>query len=1119
MRYYLLGPVEVLTAHGRISPGGKVTRTLLAALLLDANRVVSAPRLARMVWGAQEQQSEKLYVPISRLRRLLRENSADHAEVLVRRGDGYLLRTGPDEIDLQVFTDLVRTAENRDPARTVAALREALALWQTPILGGVTAAVADLHRPRLEEIRLGVVEDYVNAEFALGHHRDVVPQLQSLVATHPRHERLHALLIRALHLSGRDAEALDVYAALRQRLVRELGSEPGQHLTRLHMVILRGERAGAGADQPTGRTALDPGAQLDRPERSGSSEQPAAGRQQGDPIRAGYPLRPAELPACVLDFTGRADEMSTLDEFAVADPAAPVTIAITGPAGMGKTALAVHWARHAADRFPDGHLYVELDGSAGRPVGATDALAGLLRSLGVPNERVPAEERAAAALYRSLLAGRRMLVVLDNARDGDHVAALLPGEPRCLVVVTSRDRLTGLIARNGARRLTLGALSAEEAVMVVERVVGSRRVLAEPEATRQLAGECSRLPLGLRIAAANLADQPDLSIAGYVALVRADRIATAAGAGGAVRALLARSLLALTPDAQHLFRLLGLLPRHDVTAEAAAALEGTTPTEAGRLLSLLAAAQLIYEHAPGRYTLHDLLRDYARESVKETCADTSEELQRLYDWYIGAADAAASLLCPEILRLPDPGPPPVAAPPEFATRQEARLWLDTELPNLVATVRHTAAQGPPSVAWRLGAALRGYFWMGALVSEWLDVANCGRQAAQASGAREAEAISLISIAMARSYLGDYPGAVSTYEQALTATSEAGWPDGEATAAGNIGLTYVLQGRYREAVSHISSAVRLNRQIGRPLGVATGLVNLGFAFQPLGRLTDSSVALHEGLLIFRGQDSAPGQAWSLHGLGVTAELIGRPDRAMDLLTAAREMYRELGDQHRGASALLHLAVVHADAGRHDQAFGAAHQALQQTQDVGQMSAQARAQAVMAQLLLRVGRGDEARVHAQEALLIAAEIGHQASQAEAMIALAGCSEPADALGHAESALVISRDFGYELLAGDALVRLARAHQSSGHQHAAIATAREAVSIYRRTGRRLGQAHALTVLACGVRGLHGEPAAVRYFRSALEIFTELGTPAPAELRKVLDHSEGPARLGLGWPIASRW
>ncbi len=442
---------------------------------------------------------------------------------------------------------------------------------------------------RLEEQRLAALEARIDADLACARHAVLIPELRKLVLDYPLRERLWGQLVLALYRSGRQADALSAYREIHQLLEAELGVEPGAALRRLHQRILSADAA------------------LDAPARSapGARATPA-------PV-------PRQLSADVAGFTGRGEHLRRLGQLLGGDgqgPAALVIAAIVGTAGVGKTALAVHWAHQVAGRFADGQLYVDLRGVARRPpLPPAEALAQLLRALGVPAAQVPPELEEAAGTYRSLLAGRRVLVVLDNAASPDQVRPLLPGSPTCLVVVTSRNQLRGLVAKDDARLLTLDVLGRDEAAALVGRVIGDARVRAEPAATAELARLCAHLPLALRIAGANLADHPGQPIADYTAeLAEGDRLAKLVVGGDeqtAVRSSLDLSYQRLAPPERRLFRLLGLVPGPDVSAAAAAALAGTTPERAELVLDRLALAHLLARRAPGRFAVHDLLRLYA----------------------------------------------------------------------------------------------------------------------------------------------------------------------------------------------------------------------------------------------------------------------------------------------------------------------------------------------------------------------------------------------------------------------------------------------------------------------------------------------------------------------------
>jgi tetratricopeptide (TPR) repeat protein/DNA-binding XRE family transcriptional regulator len=567
-----------------------------------------------------------------------------------------------------------------------------------------------------------------------------------------------------------------------------------------------------------------------------------------------------QLPMDVAGFTGRADSLTWLDRLltAGAETAATVVIsAIGGTAGVGKTALAIHWAHQIRADFPDGQLYVNLRGYApAPPMRSVEALAHFLHALGIAAEQVPVELEEAAALYRTLLTDKRILVVLDNARDAEQVRPLLPGSSGCLVVVTSRDRLAGLVATHGAHRLGLDVLAPSEAVVLLAHILGEERVAAEPQATAAVAEACGFLPLALRIAAANLLDQPQDSIADYVSRLRAgDRLGELAVDGdpqAAVGVAFDTSYATLDPQAQRLFRSLGLIPGPDVTAPAAAALTGMQRPAVEQVLDRLAGAHLLEPRAPGRFGFHDLLRLYARQrsEAEDSEAERQAALGRLLEWYLHTAATATQLLYPTMVRLPLPPATSHLPVPAFSDRAQALAWLDAERPNLVAAVQHAAGHGPRPSAWLLADALHGYLWQGMYVVDWSAVAEAALAAAQAEGGPRAQSSAQLSLADLNLCLSRYRQAIEHYSRALALNQQTGWLEAQAATLSKLGVAYARSGRLAEAAHHHHRALALNQRIGRLGGQATNLGNLGVVYLEQGRLEAAFDHHAQALALFR-----------------------------------------------------------------------------------------------------------------------------------------------------------------------------------------------------------------------------------------------------------------------------
>jgi DNA-binding SARP family transcriptional activator len=630
MWFGILGPLLVHDGETSIDlPKGR-QRVLLATLMVHAGKPVPADVLAEMVWEGTPPSGATVTLR-SHMMRLRRVLGLQAGARLMTRYPGYLLRADDDEVDLLRFCRLCH--EGGGAARSGAweqaheRLEEALGLWRGTPLSDVPAEILKKDElPRLEELRLQALEWRIDAGLHLGRHAEMITELPSLTAEHPLRERFHGQLMLALYRCGRQAEALAAYQHARQILTGELGTEPGAALRELHQQILAADPALAAPEHPAPATISD------------------------GPATA----VPRELPTRVRHFTGRTDELAALtgllDQGGEA-PAAVLITAIGGTAGVGKTALAVHWAHQVAARFPDGQLYVNLRGyDPNPPVRATDALAGFLRSLGVAGQDIPPEEDQRAARYRSILSRRQMLVLLDNAGSVEQVRPLLPGTPGCAVIVTSRDALAGLAAREGAIRLGLGPLPLADAIGLL-RTLTRERTHAEPDAVAELAVQCCRLPLALRVAAELAATRPHVPLAELVGELadqqqRLDLLDAGGDPQTAVRTVFSWSYQHLDADVARTFRLLGLHPGPDFEPYAAAALSGTTVNLARRMVDVMARAQLIQPMSPGRYGMHDLLRAYARELAAAHDGQGGQQaaLARLFDYYLHTASIAMDSL-------------------------------------------------------------------------------------------------------------------------------------------------------------------------------------------------------------------------------------------------------------------------------------------------------------------------------------------------------------------------------------------------------------------------------------------------------------------------------------------
>ncbi|MFI8305314.1 AfsR/SARP family transcriptional regulator [Streptomyces sp. NPDC085927] len=997
VRFAVLGPVRAWRGEQELDLGSPQQRVVLAALLLRHGHPVPLGGLIDAVWGAEPPAAavSVLRTYVSRLRKVLEpdRNSAGPPRTVVSVGDGYVLRVPDDALDLVVFQQRVARAKKLRAAGDLSGAAEllhaALDGWQGDVLAGLNGPLAESARSWLGEEWLTVVETRLDLDIELGRHHEVIGPLITLSGRHPLREQLCRLLMLALYRSGRQAEALAAYRGARNVLVTELGIEPGASLQDLHDRILAADPAlmpdpvpgttpaPAPAPhrqvRPSGQAepsvvsessdavpvdgTVDGGRATDEPESDGPADRQTDGSGHTDRFDRSDPndpppgvTRPAQLPPDLPTFAGRHAELDRTNALLPEDGGPPTTVvisAIGGMGGIGKSTLAVHWAHRIADRFPGGQLYINLRGfdPTGSAVTPDEAIRIFLDALGVPPMRIPAGLDAQVALYRSMLAQRRVLILLDNARDTEQVRPLLPGSPGCLVIVTSRNRLTGLVAGEGAHPLTLDQLTSAEAHDLLARRLGTDRLAAEPEAADEIIARCGRLPLALAIVAAHARAHPAFPLGAIADEVSDSHGSLDAFAGGDgistdVRAVFSWSYKALPAPAARLFRLLGLHFGPDISAPAAAGLAGLPPREARGLLAELTRAHLLTEHFPGRYTLHDLLRVYAAERVRaeETPEERDLAVERLLAWYLYTADAAYPHITPNRRRIALEPLPEGCRPLEFATHEQALAWCETERPHLVAAVHQAAASGQPGTAWRLTAVLWGFFYLRSHIQDWLGTARTGLAAARDAGDREGEAQGLADMAAALRHSGRLDEAIECLHLALDLFRELGDREGRSVVIGNLGDSYLQAGRLAKAVEYSRRALALDRAVGSVWGEGIALCNLGDAYQRLGRYADALDCLEQALVVLRagGNRWVEGVAFDI--LGTVHHRLGHYDEAVEYYHLALATHRDIGNRWGEGHTLGNLGEAHLDAEEPETARTSWRQAVEIFMELGHPDAE-------------------------------------------------------------------------------------------------------------------------------------------------------------------------------------
>lgn len=913
--FAILGPVEV-SAGGRSLPAlAPRHRAFLGYLLLHAGVVLSVERLSDAMWGPTPPDTSRaqVHAALTAIRRTLR--AADAARLVQTRPAGYVITPEPGQLDLREFTALVTAAQaEADPELACGHLRTALALWRGPALAGIQADYAESARARLEDQRLAAIERLAELELAAGRHAELIDQLTAELAAHPLRERLAWQLMLALHRAGRQADALAVGRDYRRRLADEQGLDPGHAFDAVEATVLRGEPPAAARIRPA---AADPP----------TTTRPVA----------------AFLPYDVADFAGRSVQVEEL----CAPASQVVTIAaIDGMAGIGKTALAVHAAHRLAERYPDGQLFIDLHAhtTGQRPLEPAEALEVLLRQLGVPTERIPAFMTERAALWRAELAGRRVLLVLDNATDAAQVRPLLPGTSNSLVLITSRQRLTDL---DGARAVSMDVLPLPDAVALFTGIVGERAA-TEPEAVAEVLLLCGFLPLAVRIAATRLRHRPRWSVSQLAERLRDERrrLTELARSERGVAAAFTLSYRQLTADQQQLFRLLGLHPGRDIEPYAAAALADIPVERTEDLLEDLLDAHMLQQRAFGRYVFHDLLRQYAAQlaAEQEPPHEGHAALTRLLDHQLTAASAAMDVLYPDsahrrprIERSASPAVP-------LHDAAQALAWLDAERANLVLAadrdVRHTCL---------LATTLYRYLYDHAHHDDALALYGKALQAARCRQDPAGEGRALTDLGWVHQVQGSHDVAREHFDQALTACRTSGDLRGQARALVGLGRVGTDDGDHERAREANVRALELFREIGDRFGEAVTLDYLGIVHERLGQYAQAAALHRQALELSREIGSRGGEADALDNLGVACTRLGRLEEARDHHERALELYRRFGYRRGEAKALNSLAEIAATMGDPGQAVHLHNAALDLAVELTNRGEEKRAREGLARLL--------------------------------------------------------------------------------------------------------------------------------------------------------------------------
>ncbi|MEU6934636.1 BTAD domain-containing putative transcriptional regulator [Streptomyces sp. NPDC046385] len=966
MRFRLLGPLEVVGPGGPALITAERQRIVLAVLLLEPNRIVPMGRLVDAVWGSAPPPTARAQIQIcvSIVRASMAK--AGLPDVIQTRSPGYFVEVEDEELDLHVFERAAAAGRTAAEAgrfeEAASAFETALGLWRGSACfgGGITSTVLQAPAARLDEQRLAVVEQWVDARLALGLHQQLVARLIDLVMQNPLREHLRAQLMVALSRSGRQAEALEVYRRGRRELIDELGIEPGEELRRLQESILSGRLDGP--PQPgaasAARTAPAAGSTppLSRAPQAAPAPQAPHGTSAVPATGVEPPAVPRLLPGAIADFTGRDELLAAIQKALEEDPEnsyALRIVSITGRGGVGKTTLAVHLGHSLAKRFPDGQMFAKLRGPSAQPILPTRILERFLRSLGIPGSAMPSTIEERAELFRNLVADRRMLIVLDDAIDEEQVRWLLPGSSNCPVLVTSRSRLAGL---EGASSVQIDVFSTDQALQLLSRILGAERIHSELPSALQLITLCGNLALALRIVAARLVGRPHWPLSKMVARLRdeSQRLDELTHGGVGVRAGLAMVYQGLPADAQRLFRRLSMLEAAEFSSWVAAPLLDLAVTEAEDVLEFLVDAQLVdVEMVKGRrprYRLHDLVRVYSQECLAqhESTAERSVVLGRVLSTWLLLVEEAHRRAYGGDHTLIHGQAPRLSLEPSVLDRELADPlgWFEDERAGLITAVRQAAGAGLDELCWDLALTLVTLFEMYGYFDDWRTTHEIALAVTRHNDNRRGQAAMLYSLGALHMFEYKLDEARGRLGPARELFQQVGDVHGEALALRNLAFVDRIQGRLDEAMEGYEKALAMLSEVNDSTAEAHVLSNMAQIHLDRGLIAEGKRTMAAGLAAVERSGNRRVRAQILVRLGEAHLQIDEVTEAEYVYTQALDTVRSVGDPVGECYALRGLAMVRACQGSHD----AAYEMLEQAMGI---ASQAREYLALGRVLLSLG----------------------------------------------------------------------------------------------------------------------------------------------------------------------